>query len=247
MTARAAKRAVVVAWPADPPSPFVRASLREQQRSATRERIFDAAIAEFRRVGFERASISEIARTAGLSRPSIYAHFPSLDHVLFELGWRFALQIVRRLGPATRLAGALDRLADAVIEVEVSVGDPLLFRELISIFSRRSAVPAFDAAEIPLLAELLKRFEDARVSGELRAGMPPEQAARLCLSGVLGHLVGVEATPQDRRSDLRALFSLYLAEVPSDASAPARHRANTTCSRPRRSSSSSAPRLRRSD
>ena len=231
MTARAGKRAAALSWPADPPSPFARASLREQQRGATRERILDAAIAEFRRVGFERASISEIARTAGVSRPSIYAHFPSLDHVLFELGWRFALQIVRRLGPETQLAGVLDRLADAVIEVETSVGDALLFRELISIFSRRSGIPAFDASEIPLLTELLKRFEDARISGELRPGMPPEQAARLCLSGVLGHLVGVDATPQERRSDLRALFSLYLAEVPKGTAATARRGAGAARSR----------------
>jgi TetR/AcrR family transcriptional regulator, repressor for uid operon len=233
MTARAGKRAAALSWPADPPSPFARASLREQQRGVTRERILDAAIAEFRRVGFERASISEIARMAGVSRPSIYAHFPSLDHVLFELGWRFALQIVRRLGPETQLAGVLDRLADAVIEVETSVGDAPLFRELISIFSRRSGIPAFDASEIPLLTELLKRFEDARISGELRPGMPPEQAARLCLSGVLGHLVGVDATPQDRRSDFRALFSLYLAEVPRGTAATTRRGAGAARSRSR--------------
>jgi hypothetical protein len=44
--------------------------------------------------------------------------------------------------------------------------------------------------------------------------MPPEQAARLCLSGVFGHLLGVEATPAERRADLRALFSLYAADPP---------------------------------
>jgi TetR/AcrR family transcriptional repressor of uid operon len=232
MTAGAEKRGAVLSWPSDPPSPFARASLREQQRSATRERIFDAAIAEFRRVGFERASISEIARTAGVSRPSIYAHFPTLDHVLFELGWRLALQIVRRLGPETTLAGVLDRLADALIEAETSVGDALLFRELVSIFSRRASVPTFDGTEIPVLAELMKRFEDARASGELRAGMPPDQAARLCLSGVLGQLVGIDATPEERRTDLRALFSLYLADVPPEATTRSR--------RARRSRSSSS-------
>jgi TetR/AcrR family transcriptional repressor of uid operon len=232
MTARAEKRGALLSWPADPPSPFARASLREQQRGATRERIFDAAIAEFRRVGFERASISEIARTAGVSRPSIYAHFPTLDHVLFELGWRLALQIVRRLEPENTLAGVLDRLADALIEAETSVGDALLFRELVSIFSRRSALPDFDVTGIPVLAELMKRFEEARASGELRAGMPPEQAARLCLSGVLGQLVGIDAEPEERRADLRALFSLYLADVPPDATTRSRR-----ASRPRSSSS----------
>ena len=63
-----------------------------------------------------------------------------------------------------------------------------------------------------MLREVLRRFEQARAAGELREGMAPEQAARLCLSGVFGHLLGVEAVPAERRADLRALFSLYLAE-----------------------------------
>lgn len=217
MTARPRERAPVVPWPGNPPSPFARASARERQRVATRERIFDAAIAEFRRVGFERASISDIARTAEVSRPSIYAHFPTLDHVLFELGWRCAQQIVRRIEPATTLADVLDRLAEAILEAEASVGDPWLFRELTSVFSRRSSVPDFDLADIPVLAELRRRFEAARLTGELRAGMPPDQAARLCLSAVLGHLVGIEAEPRERLADLRAIFALYLADAPCDS------------------------------
>ena len=92
------------AWLSEPRSPFVRTGPRERQRAATRERLFDAALAEFRREGFERASVAEIARAAGVSRPSFYAHFPTLDHVLLELAWRLALQVVRRLESATRPA-----------------------------------------------------------------------------------------------------------------------------------------------
>jgi AcrR family transcriptional regulator len=212
VSARGARRAQpAFGWPSHPPSPFVRIGPRERQRAATRERIYLAALAEFRRVGFERASVAEIARAAGVSRPSFYAHFPTLDHVLFELTWRLALQMVRRLEGATGLRATLDRLADALIEAERAVGDASLFREMISIFVRRPAAPEFDGAEIPVLGELMRRFERAREAGELRGGMPPEQAARLCLSGVFGHLLGVEATPAERRADLRALFSLYVA------------------------------------
>jgi len=39
--------------------------------------------------------------------------------------------------------------------------------------------------------------------------MAAEQAARLCLSGVFGHLLGIDATAAERRADLRALFPLY--------------------------------------
>jgi hypothetical protein len=137
--------------------------------------------------------------------------------VLFELTWRLALQVVRRLAPATGLRATLDRLVDALIEAEQAVGDPALFREMISIFARRPTALGIDGGEIPVLDELLRRFERAREVGELRAGMAPAQAARLCLSGVFGHLLGVDATPAERRADLRALFSLYVADAPRRA------------------------------
>ena len=217
MSARAARHAPVLEWPSGAPSPFVRSGVRERQRAATRERIFSAALKEFRSQGFERANVAEITRAAGVSRPSFYAHFPTLDHVLFELAWRLMLRALRALEGATGLREMLDRLADALIEAEQSVGDAALFREMISVFVRRPGAPEFDAAEIPMLVEVVRHFDRARDSGELRAGMTPEQAARLCLSGVFGHLLGLDATPAERRADLRALFSLYVASAPRSA------------------------------
>ncbi len=213
MSARAARRRLPAApaGPPDTPSPFARVGVREQRRAATRERIFAAARAEFRRQGVGQANVAEIARAAGVSRPSFYAHFPTLDHVLFELTWRLALELVGRLEPARGLRATLDALADGLIEVEQKLGDAALFREMVSIFARRPAAPGLDGETLPVLGELMRRFERARAAGELRKGMPPAQAARLCLSGVFGHLLGVEATPAERRADLRALFSLYLA------------------------------------
>jgi AcrR family transcriptional regulator len=202
----------VSTWPSEPRSPFVRTGPRERQRAATRERLYEAALAEFRSKGFERASVSEIARAAGVSRPSFYAHFPTLDHVLFELAWRLAFRIVRRLEGAAGLRATLERLADALIEAEEGVGDSVLFREMISVFARRSPAPGIEASQIPVLAELMRRFEAAREAGELRGGMASEQAARLCLSGVFGHLLGLDAAPAERRADLRALFALYVAD-----------------------------------
>jgi AcrR family transcriptional regulator len=202
------------AWPIAPRSPFVRTGARERQRAATRERLYEAALAEFRSRGFERASVARIARAARVSRPSFYAHFPTLDHVLFELAWRLSLEAVRRLDGPGGLRATLDRLGDALIEAEQEVGDAALFREMLSVFARRSPAPDLDGNAIPVLAELVRRFERARDAGELRGDMPPERAARLCLSGVFGHLLGVDATPAERRADLGALFSLYIADSP---------------------------------
>jgi AcrR family transcriptional regulator len=202
----------VSAWASPSRSPFVRTGARERQRAATRERLFEAALAEFRSKGFERANVSEIARAAGVSRPSFYAHFPTLDHVLFELSWRFALQVEQRIEGAEGLRDTLMNLAEAVIEAEQAVGDAALLREMVSIFVRRPLSLPLAAGELPVLRAVMGRFEKARASGELRAGMAPDQAARLCLSGMFGHLLAIGATPAERRAELRALFSLYLAE-----------------------------------
>lgn len=217
MSARAARRAPVLDWPSGGRSPFERTGARERQRAETRERIFSAALLELRSAGFGRANVAEIARAAGVSRPSFYAHFPTLDHVLFELAWRLGFRVVRALEGASGLRETLDRLADALIEAAQSVGDAALFREMISVFVRRPAALELGAAEIPVLVEVVRRFEQARDAGELRGAMTPEQAARLCLSGVFGYLLGVDATPAEQRAELRALFSLYVADTPRSA------------------------------
>jgi AcrR family transcriptional regulator len=43
--------------------------------SPSRERILDAALALFARHGFQRASMIDVARAAGVSRPALYLHF----------------------------------------------------------------------------------------------------------------------------------------------------------------------------
>jgi AcrR family transcriptional regulator len=213
VSARAARRELPApAAPRSGPSPFAPVGLRERQRAATRERLFKAALAEFRSQGFARANVSRIARAARVSRPSFYAHFPTLEHVLYELAWRLSLEIVRRLESASGLREALDRLVEGLASAEATVGDAALFRDMVSLFARRTVVLELEPEKVPVLGALLRRFEAARAAGELRPGMPPAQAARLCLSGVYGHLLGVDATPAERRADLRALFSLHLAD-----------------------------------
>jgi AcrR family transcriptional regulator len=213
MSARAVRRELPApAAPPSGPSPFAPVGPRERQRSATRERLFAAALAEFRRQGFARANVSRIARAARVSRPSFYAHFPTLEHVLYELAWRLSFEMERRLESASSLRDALDRLVEGLTLAETTVGDRTLFREMVSLFARRTEVLELEPEEVPVLGALLRRFEAARKAGELRPGMPPAQAARLCLSGVFGHLLGVDATPAERRVDLRALFSLHLAD-----------------------------------
>lgn len=50
-----------------------------------RQAIVDAAIAEFRSSGFEATSMDKIAATAGVSKRTVYNHFPSKDELFAQI------------------------------------------------------------------------------------------------------------------------------------------------------------------
>jgi AcrR family transcriptional regulator len=196
-------------------SPFRQQTPRERRRDLTRERLFEAAIAEFRREGFDHASISRIAKRAGVSRTSFYFHFPTKDHVLLELQWNLELRVVERLQGRKSLRSALHEFVDGLIEVENSVGDPELYRDMIRIYSRRPEGLSLDEQPFPLVFEIGKRFAKAVRKGELRQGLEPAQATHLFLSSVFGYLVGSSGPSESWRADLEVLISLYLREESS--------------------------------
>jgi TetR/AcrR family transcriptional regulator of autoinduction and epiphytic fitness len=72
-----------------------------------RQAIVEAAIAEFRSGGFESTSMDKIAATAGVSKRTVYNHFPSKDElfaqILHELWNSSASQAERPYDPAVPL------------------------------------------------------------------------------------------------------------------------------------------------
>jgi len=62
-----------------------RPSLRERRKQQTREHLLAAATDVIAERGFQDASIEEIVRAAGTSRATLYAYFPSKEHILREL------------------------------------------------------------------------------------------------------------------------------------------------------------------
>lgn len=55
--------------------------IRTQKRAA----ILEAALSEFREMGFERAKIEEIARSAGIGKSTVYEYFESKEILLVEV------------------------------------------------------------------------------------------------------------------------------------------------------------------
>jgi AcrR family transcriptional regulator len=186
---------------------------RQRQVDHTRARLFQAAIEEFRRVGFGRASVSRIAREAGVSRPTFYFHFPTKEHVLVELEWIEECRLVERMEPARSLREALHALAGGIIDLETRLGEANLVRDMFSIYARRPAELKLDEQPYPVIPVLTRHFRGAAARGELRAGLEPRAAAQLCLVSLMGLQIGPPRTAAQRRADLDLLISLYLQDT----------------------------------
>ncbi|MCH9682730.1 MAG: TetR/AcrR family transcriptional regulator [Deltaproteobacteria bacterium] len=83
----------------EPPRPAVPATARGQR---TRRKLLDASEQVFGAMGYERASIVEITRTAGVAQGTFYVYFPSKKDVFVELVW----DLNHRLRAALRAATA---------------------------------------------------------------------------------------------------------------------------------------------
>jgi AcrR family transcriptional regulator len=192
--------------------PMTRITRRERKSDRTHARLYEAALDEFRRTGFDRSSVSRIARKAGVSRASFYFHFPSKEHVLLELQRSVEQRIAERIAGCASLRKTLDELVEGLIEAEASVADPDLHRDMLKIYVRSPEWLPLEELSSPVATELEFQFAAGAAKGELRAGLEPEQATHLCLTSVFGFLIGTADPPASRRADLRALVSLYLED-----------------------------------
>jgi AcrR family transcriptional regulator len=58
---------------------------RSRRWEATHQRIYEVALALFEENGFEQVSVGQIAKAAGVSVPTFYAHYPSKEHLVMQL------------------------------------------------------------------------------------------------------------------------------------------------------------------
>ena len=107
------------------------------KRSQTRSKILDAAYELFRKRGFSRVNVDEIAASAGITKRTLYDHFPSKDALL---------EAVLEAQHALALA-AFDTFGNALIGTPEQIVRAF-FREL----KRWSAKPRFPGSGFTRLA-----------------------------------------------------------------------------------------------
>lgn len=177
----------------------------------TRERLIASAAKVFAERGYAGARVNEIARDAGLTTGAIYAHYATKADLLCDA--------IRSHG-ADPLAGLTDpeRPAGSVSEILREIGESLARRPAHDgALLMEAAVAARRDREVAellhrnvvdkesLIAALLRAAQEA---GDIDPTIPPDAAARFCMTLAMGSLVvtalGLPPTDPDDWSALIA-------------------------------------------
>jgi AcrR family transcriptional regulator len=188
-----------------------RLTSRDRQRLDTRERVFEAALVEFERVGVAETQIEAIVARAHVSVGTFYRYFAGKDAVLFELQQRLVGDVIRsfeeRVARATTLQQVLIAFAESVLaptdERVVS-----LQREAIALVVR-TVWPVPDWRGSPLFGPVTVAFERAQQDGRIRADLQPEKLTQLLSTSIFGFSTGIANASEDRLNDARRLVELF--------------------------------------
>jgi AcrR family transcriptional regulator len=195
---------------------------RARKRAETRERLFEAALKEFREYGFAGAQIDRIAKAAGVVRGTFYFHFPSKDDVLLELAHRINARIARRIealgDSSTSLRDLLRRVNDAISDEHTRVGEAGLQAELLSLYTRRpqdlNALAGQNAPDVP--EELEDRLALIETQSGFKMSMPKDLVAIVFMTSLFGIYVRIPPS-ENRRVACEALIDLFVRGLQSGA------------------------------
>jgi TetR/AcrR family transcriptional regulator, repressor for uid operon len=190
-------------------TPQVKPSAREARRLQTRERILGAAIAEFKRSGMAGADVGAIVAAAGVAHGTFFFHFPSKEHVLFELEGReearIAGEFARFLDGAHDSVTALTEVVELITGLEHRFG-PLLFKELLALHFSPTRPTKDDWTDHPIIVLLVSEIERARGDGEVHPEVDAFYIATFFLLGVYGVLTTSD-NPNTRETMLAKLVA----------------------------------------
>jgi AcrR family transcriptional regulator len=167
---------------------------REAQRLATRERLFTAAVAEFKRSGVAAADVGAVVREAGVAHGTFFFHFPTKEHVVAELGQReetrLANELDRFLATPRDLQTTMREVVRLATSLERRLGS-VLFADMVALYFSPTRPELRLWPEHPLIARVITEFAAARDRGEIRddPAIDPANAAIFFFMGYFALLI----------------------------------------------------------
>jgi TetR/AcrR family transcriptional repressor of uid operon len=193
------------------------ANRREQRRLETRQRIFEAALAEFVESGFQKAQIDRIVERAGVARGTFYFHFPTKEHVLLELQKReqqsVADRVAVRLGGAETLTEYLRQVMHAILEEESnSAVVPELMREMLAMYVRQPQAALVQPMQEPLIVSMIDQFHEYAERGEVRDDLSPEELVGTFMRSIFG-CVAIDVDGGERVVGIESFIDIFVKGI----------------------------------
>lgn len=177
--------------------------------------ILDAAKSCILAVGVRRTTLTEVARRAGVSRPTLYRHWPDMRSLTADLLTREMVTLLPTdtSGPGT----ARERGVSAIAETVAAVREHPLFVKILETDAELLLTYTFDrlgTSQHEVLAVFEAAIRQGQDDGSVRDGAPAEIAAMILLvtqSAVQSARIVAEPLPPQRLDQhLRELLDAYL-------------------------------------
>jgi AcrR family transcriptional regulator len=163
----------------------LRGKPKGDKRDRTRAALLEAARALIREKGYERTTMEEVARRAGMTTGAIYGNFKNRDELFIALGQTYWAPVVPEVAPGATFAEAMRALAKATLaavhdRTPVAVGRLTGLAYTLTNSELRARVHeitkgsyevgaewlrTFDESELPMPADVLVRVIHALIEG----------------------------------------------------------------------------------
>ncbi len=188
----------------------------------TRTRIIDSARILFAEQGYQKTTVMDISRQAGLSEAALYDHFHGKEDLLLAIPQLWVSELIDDLEEQLfGIQGAYNKLRKYLWWYMRRVEQAPLDAKVVYLFLKTNA--NFMATEVysnvkRLYAYLLDIFEEGRAAGEMRPDLNP-YVARDLFVGTMDHIVTRWLLKDQSYSLFENLDSLF--ELLSSAFRPA--------------------------
>lgn len=181
---------------------------------ATNDRaILDAAAQTVLAVGMRRTTLAEVARRAGVSRPTVYRRWADVRTLTADLLTRELVALLPAEGTDGERALGIDR----IVRTTAAARTHPLFRKILETDPELLITYVFDrlgASQHRILELLTSAIRQGQQDGTIRDGDPDELAAMVLLviqSAALSARIVADPLPPERLdAQLRALLESYL-------------------------------------
>jgi TetR/AcrR family transcriptional repressor of uid operon len=172
---------------------------RGRQREETRRRVREVALDVIRRDGLGDARVDEIARIAGVSRGTVYFHYPTKEHVVAEVLAEAEGRVAAAIADVPRGAPIADVLeAFCAAFAREWDREAQLFPSVAAVAVRGAAVTMRSKELDPVHRALAARFKSAGERGELTGAVRSTVLANVFLVHVLTATLAWSSRPRPR-------------------------------------------------